>query len=217
VWFAFALLFAHLVVMFGLGFVVMLAIGLDPREIVEAPPLAFVALVIAGGLDVGLVFVLLMRGVGRYQLRDLGWSRFVARDLALGLVGAGALVGVAFLVMIARSGSLEGAVDRIVAALTEYTTTERTFCMLIGCLAAFTEETLFRGVMQPALQHKLGRWGGLFVTALVFAAYHFRFAPSIFLGKLGVGLVLGTMREKTGALWAPAIAHVLQWTVLCFA
>jgi membrane protease YdiL (CAAX protease family) len=69
--------------------------------------------------------------------------------------------------------------------------------------------------MQPAVQHKLGRWSELVVVALLFAAYHGRFAPSIFLGKLGVGLVLAGLRERTGTLWAPAIAHVLQWSILC--
>jgi membrane protease YdiL (CAAX protease family) len=215
--FIFGLVFAHLMVMFGLGFAVMIAIGLDPRTIVDAPPLAFVALAIAGTLDVGIVFVLLLGKLGRYRLADLGWSRFTGRDVAFGVVGFVALVGVALLSVIMKSGTVEGVLDWLVEAVTDVTTPQRALCLLIGCLAAFTEETLFRGMMQPALQHKLGRHVGLIVTALVFAAYHFRFAPPIFLGKLGVGLVLGVMRDRTGSLWAPAIAHALQWTVLCFA
>jgi membrane protease YdiL (CAAX protease family) len=28
------------------------------------------------------------------------------------------------------------------------------------------------------------------------------------------GLILGLLRERTGALWAPAIAHALAWMIL---
>jgi uncharacterized protein len=168
VWFALVLLFAHFVVMFGFGYAILIALGVDPRTIPEAPPLAFVALVLAAALDVGIVFVGLLGRFGGISLRELGWARILWRDIAVGLI-----------------------------------------------VAAFTEETLFRGYMQPAVQHKLGRWSGLVVVALVFAAYHGRFAPTMFLGKLGVGLVLAGLRERTGTLWAAALAHVLQWAILC--
>jgi membrane protease YdiL (CAAX protease family) len=215
--FSFALVYAHFVVLFGVGYGLLHLLGVDPREILDAPPLVFVVLAVVASADVGLVFTLLLRRVGRYRLRELGWSRFAASDVAAGIAGAVALVGVAFLVMIARKGSFDRALEYLLGAFTDFALNERALCVFIGCVAAFTEETMFRGLMQPALQHRLGRTGGLVVTALVFAAYHGRFTPTIFLGKLGVGLVLGALRERTGTLWAPAIAHMLQWSLLCFA
>jgi hypothetical protein len=86
--------------------------------------------------------------------------------------------------------------------------------MRLQQLDGWLEETLFRGYMQPAVQARIGRWLGLATVAVVFAAYHGRFTPAMFLGKLGVGLVLGGLRDRTRTLWAPAVAHVLQWTVL---
>jgi membrane protease YdiL (CAAX protease family) len=216
--FSFALVCAHWVVMFGVGTGVLRLLGVDPREILDAPPQAFVALAIAAGFDVALVFDLLLRRVGNYRWRDLGWSRFARSDLALGLAGAVALVAVAFLTaLMRRSGSIDATLDWLVSGLTDWEPNERALCVCIGLAAAFTEETLFRGVMQPAMQQRFGRTAGLLLTALVFAAYHGRFTPVIFLGKLGVGLVLGVMRDRTGTLWAPAIAHTLQWSLLCFA
>ena len=47
--------------------------------------------------------------------------------------------------------------------------------VLVGVEAALTEETLFRGDLQPTLQRMLGRGPGLLLTALIFAAYHLRF------------------------------------------
>jgi membrane protease YdiL (CAAX protease family) len=88
------------------------------------------------------------------------------------------------------------------------------FFVIMGLVAAIPEETIFRGILQPTLQRKLGRWTGLVVGALVFAVYHFMFRWPALLGKIGSGLVFGTLRERTGTLWAPAIAHALTWAVL---
>lgn len=213
VWFSFVLLFAHGVVIFGFGFALLRLLGVDPRTIPTAPPLAFVALAVAAVLDVGIVFVGLLRRLG-VSLRELGWAGIARRDIATGLVGAALLIGVALATLAARAGSFGDALDRLVEGIASMSARERAFCMLIGVIAAFTEESLFRGYMQPAMQHKLGRWSGLLVTALVFAAYHGRFAPVLLIGKVGVGVVLGGIRERTGTLWAPALAHVLTWSIL---
>lgn len=215
VWFAFVLVFAHLVVLFGFGYAILFTLGVDPRTIPESPPLAFVALVVAAALDVGLVFVGLLGQLGGTGLRELGWARPARRDLALGVIGAVLLVGVTLAALAAHTGSLAGAIERLVDGVTGVSPRERAFCTLIGVVAAFTEESLFRGYMQPAMQHTLGRWRGLVVVALVFAAYHRQLAPAMLLGKLGVGLVLAGLRERTGTLWAPALAHVLLWAILC--
>jgi membrane protease YdiL (CAAX protease family) len=88
--------------------------------------------------------------------------------------------------------------------------------VLIGIEAALTEETLFRGDLQPTLERILGRGGGLLLTAVLFAVYHLRFELWGLLGKTAFGLVFGLLRDRTGRLVSPAMAHGLTWTVLGF-
>ncbi|HEV7558249.1 MAG TPA: CPBP family intramembrane glutamic endopeptidase, partial [Kofleriaceae bacterium] len=134
----------------------------------------------------------------------------------LGLVGLVVLVALVYGLVAVQLGWRD-ALDWLGQPITDVSLRQRAFCFLIGLVAAFTEETLFRGYMQPAVQARIGRWLGLVTVAVVFAAYHGRFTPAMFFGKVGVGLVLGGLRDRTGTLWAPAIAHVLQWTVLAMA
>jgi membrane protease YdiL (CAAX protease family) len=215
--FSLVVFIAHMAVMFGFGTLLLILFGVDPRTIPEAPLLAILALVIATSLDVGIVYIGLLCRFGRMTLAELGWTRFQPRDIALGLAGAAVLVAMVFVAMCAASGSFHGGVEQLVSALTDVSPRERCFGILLGLSAAFTEETLFRGYMQPTVQRRLGRWIGLSIVALFFAVQHGRFDPSLLLGKIGVGLLLALIRERTGTLWAGAIAHTLQWTILYMA
>jgi len=93
---------------------------------------------------------------------------------------------------------------------------ERLLGVLIGVEAALTEETLFRGDLQPTLQRTLGRGAGLLLCAVVFALYHLRVSLWGLLGKTAFGLVFGHLRDRTGRLVSPAVAHWISWTVLGF-
>ena len=92
----------------------------------------------------------------------------------------------------------------------------RLLVALVGLEAALTEETLFRGDLQPTLQRILGRGPGLLLTAVIFAAYHLRFGLLGFLGKTAFGLLFGILRDRTGRLVSPALAHWISWTVMGF-
>ena len=87
---------------------------------------------------------------------------------------------------------------------------------LMAVIAAIPEETIFRGILQPTLQAKVGRWPGVALTAAIFSVFHvqFQFALPLLLSHFCWGLILGLLRERTGTLWAPAIAHMLVWIVL---
>ena len=58
--------------------------------------------------------------------------------------------------------------------------------------------------------------GGLLLTAVLFALYHLRFELWGLLGKTAFGLVFGLLRDRTGRLVSPAMAHGITWTVLGF-
>lgn len=50
----------------------------------------------------------------------------------------------------------------------------------------------------------------------VFALYHLRFGLWGLLAKTAFGLVFGLLRDRTGRLVSPAVAHWFSWTVLGF-
>ncbi len=87
--------------------------------------------------------------------------------------------------------------------------------------AAVFEELLFRGVIQPALVARWGRWPGLLGQALLFGTMHMA-DPWVVLPTTLIGVVAGWLREATGALGAPIVFHaanntlaiLLSWSML---
>ncbi|MEQ1505556.1 MAG: CPBP family intramembrane glutamic endopeptidase [Myxococcota bacterium] len=147
----------------------------------------------------------------------LGWGppRDVGRTVVLGAVGA--LLAAAIVAGVGLAlGGLDGLRETVGGFLTMPVKT-RLLCVLIGLGAALMEETVFRGGLQPVLVARLGRPLGVAVTAVVFSAYHLRFAPIGFVVKVLYGLLYGALRETTGRNWAPALAHLGVWTIVGFA
>jgi len=81
----------------------------------------------------------------------------------------------------------------------------RSFPQLIWLcsLIAFSEEWLFRGVLQTDL--------GLFLASLIFALLHVRYVtkPVLFLMVVLISFFLGYLYEVTGSLWVTIVAHFL--------
>ena len=78
-------------------------------------------------------------------------------------------------------------------------------------LAPLVEELLFRGFLYPVLARKWGMGAGIIVTAALFALIHegqlaHAWAPLLLL--FGVGLVLTTVRARTGSVGATFAIHV---------
>jgi sodium transport system permease protein len=77
---------------------------------------------------------------------------------------------------------------------------------------AVCEEALFRGLAQPALRARLGGWGAILVTALLFAGFHlswYRFMPTAILG-----VALGFLRDRSGSLWPSVLFHAINNTLV---
>jgi membrane protease YdiL (CAAX protease family) len=211
-WFAFALIFGHYVAAYGVGGVLAIVLELDRRELWQGTLVAFIVVGTGAILEIGLVLRLGMR-YARLSFRDAGWRDFAARDIAYGLAGF-VLCAASLACILAAQDGWSDTIEYIVDRVANYTPQQRVFFLMMGLIAAFPEDTIFRGIMQPTLQTKLGRWQGILLTTLIFAVYHFRFAPPQLAGKICYGLIFGLMRERTGTLWAPAIAHVLAWAIL---
>ena len=85
-------------------------------------------------------------------------------------------------------------------------------------LIAFTEETIFRGVMWKALEDA-SLWSRAIITSAMFGLLHF--IPAGLgdygwgigfvygLSAAGFGMVFAAMRERAGSIWTVVVAHML--------
>lgn len=83
--------------------------------------------------------------------------------------------------------------------------------LLVAVLPAIGEEVFFRGFIQTRLVQRWGTWRGIVVTAVLFGLLHGDpiHTPVTFL----MGLVLGSVVEKTGSLWTSIVAHAFNNTL----
>lgn len=79
-------------------------------------------------------------------------------------------------------------------------------------IAPLIEELVFRGYLFAAWRHtRLGLWGTLILTSVLFTALHMEQYSGLLLGYLFVfSLILGLAREKTGSIWTPLILHMVN-------
>ena len=78
----------------------------------------------------------------------------------------------------------------------------------LALLAGVGEETLFRGVIQPALEGPLPGWAALLCGATLFGAAHWVTPAYALLAGL-VGLYLGALYLVSDNLLAPIVTHAL--------
>ena len=76
-------------------------------------------------------------------------------------------------------------------------------------VAVLAEELLFRAWLQPALVARLGTFGGLVLTALLFGAAHLPFSPLFALVALVAGLGYGLAFHYSGQLWPAVVLHAV--------
>ena len=173
-------------------------------------------------LSVGLVYLGFTRWVG-VDLRAWWVDRGQLRgDLAWGLVGTFAVLLATLGGVLALSALLPGLgpVGAAGAApaptVTASTGTDWVTTLLLGwffgfAIAAFQEETLFRGFLQGLLRERYGRAVAVVGQAAVFALAHLTYYPisawPLVLMVLLVGLVTGWLVDRRGTLLAAGIAH----------
>jgi membrane protease YdiL (CAAX protease family) len=76
-------------------------------------------------------------------------------------------------------------------------------------LAPLAEETFFRGLLQTWLVTMLGqRWLAIAITATLFGMAHFS-QPQVVPALILLGLILGHLYERSGALWPIVVVHSL--------
>lgn len=82
---------------------------------------------------------------------------------------------------------------------------------MIAILPALSEELLFRGVVQKLFTEitRNAHWG-VWLSALLFSAFHFQFYG--FIPRLLLGVLFGYLFVWSGSLWLPIFAHFVNNT-----
>jgi ABC-2 type transport system permease protein/sodium transport system permease protein len=88
----------------------------------------------------------------------------------------------------------------------------------LGIVPGVCEELFFRGMLFPTFRERWGTWHAVFITALLFAAFHLvapqALAVERFLPSLTLGIVLGTLRAASGSVLPSMLAHALHNSLL---
>lgn len=81
--------------------------------------------------------------------------------------------------------------------------------VMIG-VVGLAEELLFRGILQRALQNRLGRWSGLVVASVLFGSMYSGYGvPAEPIYAAGMGLLFGLIYDWTDSLALVAVIHGL--------
>ncbi len=201
---------AFLIFVVGMGILSPILTGgaeLDPGS-PGGSVVVLVLLLLDAALTVGVGLVL----VGKVDLRALGW-RFddPLGDIARGVIGFAFCACAVLVGILVATGSIPFA--EVKAGIAQTPLAVRLLVIVIGVVAAFVEESLYRGYLQAGLIERTGPVLGIVVTAILFDVLHLNFRPASLVAKLGIGLVLGVLRGRDRSLLAPAIAHGLVWAV----
>ncbi|MFI5253520.1 MAG: CPBP family intramembrane glutamic endopeptidase [Bacteroidota bacterium] len=86
---------------------------------------------------------------------------------------------------------------------------------IVAFIPAIAEEFLFRGLVQGCFERAFGSWKGVFVTGVIFGAYHLN--PFSFIPLAALGIYLGFLAMQAGSIWVSIIAHFFNNAVACLA
>lgn len=144
---------------------------------------------------------------------ELGWRRQgLVKATGLGILGF-VLNAVALMPLVAIQGGADQPPDYITPSLARLLLV--TF-FAFG-IAAWVEENLFRGYLQPLLAQRVNLWMAIAIQAVIFCAAHLGYAAGANLvWILATGLILGWLRGRGRNLLAPYLAHGLGWMMTVF-
>ena len=145
------------------------------------------------------------------------WRRRLRLEPSSGGRGGLALSVLGFLALSTATDSVvrllgvqdRGVIGRLVAAFENASPGALLLGVLgVGLAAGTAEELFFRGFVQTRLVERWGRWAGIPVTALAFAAYHLDALQGGF--ALAAGLYLGWLADRAGSVRPAMLAHVVN-------
>lgn len=78
--------------------------------------------------------------------------------------------------------------------------------VMLALVPGLCEELLFRGYAQRQFERTAGPVGGIFLSGIIFGAYHLR--PSQLLPLVVLGIYLAYLTWRTGSLWPAVLVHI---------
>jgi uncharacterized protein len=154
-------------------------------------------------------FNLSIIGLGRrVKLRDIGWA-------ALGFIAIAVLIAIASGVINFISPNLKNQQQNVGFNNISSSSANALAFIALVFLPPLGEETLLRGYLFSGLRKFWRFWPAMLVTSLMFAAPHLLETSSGLLWTAAVdtfllSLVLCFLRERTGALYAGMLVHLLN-------
>ena len=83
--------------------------------------------------------------------------------------------------------------------------------LAIVLLGPLFEEALFRGFLYRSwLPTRLGPWGTVLLTTLLWTAIHVQYAPFELVEVFAAGLLLGAARVRSGSVFVPFSMHAMM-------
>lgn len=77
--------------------------------------------------------------------------------------------------------------------------------LVVALVPAFSEELLFRGLVQRSLEKSLNAKKGIIITGIVFGAFHLN--PFSFVPLAAIGIYLGFLTAKSNSIISSVTAH----------
>lgn len=149
----------------------------------------------------------------RQSLHSLGWRA----PHPVHLVGLGLLLTALSLLAVFTFVAVRGGMDQVrglADAIRQMPASDRVFFTIMGAKVAFAEETLFRGLLLPALARKTGTIAAVVLSSVVFGLYHRLVFPlPILFMKVLLGSFLAVFTVASRSLLPAWIAHSLLWAI----
>lgn len=155
-----------------------------------------------------MVLSIWLLGVRKYRIpwRFLGFRRFnVTRGvfMALGVVGAGIVVGILYNLLLQALGR-----DPVSTLPPDFSATPANWAVLAIIAVVFApvfEELFFRGFILPGIARQWGYGWGILASAVLFSLSHLD--PGSLVPIFILGLLLAWLYRATGSIWPCIITH----------
>jgi uncharacterized protein len=148
---------------------------------------------------------------GKRTWRDLGFQPVTLKWLRISIWLAVVLVFVRMLIgtlLALQYPSLaEGMEDMLFTSDNDLLTTFE-LLLLIAFVIPIWEELFFRGFLYKWFRNRLGVWGAIALSALVFGVFHLIPLQMLLAGIMGVALAW--VYERSDSLWAPILMHSIN-------
>lgn len=142
------------------------------------------------------------------RLFGLHWTTW-KKDLPLVALSLAAIIPVILIVSYLAKlalGDADSTQNLLVFFKDSTSFTEKALLVFTAVVVApLTEEVAFRGYLHGVLRQVGGRWCGILVSSLIFAAIHGHL-PS-FPGLIVLAIAFSLLYERTGSLWANILMH----------